>query len=327
MTHIPRGFLPINVLESDIIGWMENHSTEYFSFVNYLVTNHNLNRGIVYHINDRPILYDAYDPSTYRLKLIAQTPRVIKEKNGTKTIELHEVFLAYLWSVSYSMWVIYDYAIVMPTHNKSYDGTADFSIEPQKSAKDLFIYGISLIKEYKDWPANLPSPKNITTETKDLIEKTNGIFLNAISFIIAHELAHVSHKHLDNFLQYIPENYPKIKEREKDADTTAINILKKSINENNAQSMVILGSIIATASLLYFGKAVQSPTHPDKDDRIKSVIESFELEDTHHMWGIAALTLQFFNQKEGFGFTFTEPEHYKELFYQFLEEFKKIKTI
>ncbi len=327
MAHTPKGFLPINVLENDIIGWMENHSSEFFSFVNYLVTNHNLNRGIVYHINDRPILYDTYDLINLRLKLITQTPRVILEKNGTKTIELHEVFLAYLWSISYAMWVIYDYAIVIPTHANTYDGTSDFSKEPQKSAKDLFLYGLSLIKEYKNWPSDLPSPQNTTAETKELVEKTNGIFLNAISFIISHELAHVSHKHLDNFLPYIPANYSEIKKREKDADTTAINILSKSISEKNTKSMVILGSIIATSSLLYFGKAIQSETHPDKDDRIKSVLENFELEDTDHNWGIAALTLQFFNQKEGFGFAFSQPEHYKELFYQFLEEFKKIKSI
>lgn len=327
MTHIPKGILPINILESDIIGWMENHSTEYFSFVNYLVTNHGLNRGIVYHINDRPIIYEAYDTINYKMKLIAQTPRVIKDKSGTKTIELHEVFLGYLWSISYAMWVIYDYAIVTPTHSETYNGTADFSAEPQKSARELFLYGLSLIKEYKPWPSNLPSPTNTTPGTKDNIEKTNGIFLNAISFILAHELAHVSHKHLDNFLPYIPANYPAIKEREKDADQTATNILKKTINENNTESMVVLGSIIATASLLYFGKAIQSPTHPDKDDRMKTVLENYELNELSHMWGIAALTLQFFNQKEKLDFSFSPPENYKDLFYQFLEEFKQLKNI
>ncbi len=327
MIHTPKGFLPVNILEQSIIGWMEHHSTEYFSFVNYLVTNHNLNRGIVYQINSNPIVYDAYDPTSYQIKVVRQTPRVIKKQNGSKTIELHEVFLGYLWSISYAMWVIYEYAIALPTQTGTYNGTADLYTEPQKSAKELFLYGLSLIKEYKLWPSHLPSPTNITPDTKETIEKTNGIFLNAVSFVLSHELAHVSHQHLDNFLPYVTDNFPEIKRREKDADETAINILKKTITATNTKSMVIVGSIIATASLLYFGKTIQSPTHPDKDDRLKSVLESYELEDTDHMWGIAALTLQFFNQKESFGFTFSQPEHYKEFFYKFLDEFKKLKTI
>jgi len=136
----------------------------------------------------------SYDLGHQKVKL----PYANKE---TREINLQETYLAYLWSLIYSIFVMYEEGIQKPLINKTFDGSLNFDTPILKRAKLLYDWSISLTNQWSEWNEELPNPKrNSSDKERFYAEKTNGIFQYAVTYLMFHEFAHLTLKH-DSFFQ------------------------------------------------------------------------------------------------------------------------------
>ena len=146
------------------------------------VTYNGLNKAIQYNIARAPITHGAY-------------------LSPARKINLFENFNAYLWCICYSLFVVFDETIQKPHLRGTYTGKIDPSNKRVKEALNLFDYALSLRTQYTDWDQKLPNPELFDCENTYYIERTNGLFVSAMTFILSHEVAH-------NYFNHITYNPP-----------------------------------------------------------------------------------------------------------------------
>lgn len=274
--YTPRGTQPVRVLEQNILYWFERKYPEFRSELEQLGVT-----SIKYYCDEMPIS----NPNGYK-----QTPHVTD--NGQ--ICLHETFLSYLWALSYSIIVIFDEGLngpktgKLPSHGKPVGHFLQYG-------DDVLKYGVSLVKDYKPWPTDLPNPdlKWYKGEDSHFPTKANGIYVAAVDFILCHEVAHVACGHLKKMAEaklkgeYLPKY--EIKEGEIEADAWALERVIRGIRDpKRPKTTVYFGAIAGLASILFLGTELTSSTHPDTDNRIRTVLERLGGEKIDSLWGIAA---------------------------------------
>jgi len=315
-TH--KGTQPIRVLQYNVIQWFENSDS--IKEMKEVINKQGLQGGISYCINENPII-NSQDDFNHQIPYI----------DINKKIVIHETFLSYLWTLCYSVFVLFDEAIKRPLLEGSYKRVLTNQSKLARKAFLLFKYGISLIRIYSKWDKiNLPNPEEYNEHEAYYIEKANSVFLFATTFILLHELAHVKCGHIDFHREAskknisIPNN--KIKKEEYEADELATKSILKKITGNREKINIGIGLLAGLCSLLFFGSVLTSSNHPDSDERIRLLLEKLNLEDEDNMWGVACLAFKLWDNSYNINLNWPKKvDTYKELFYSILKQLEKYK--
>jgi hypothetical protein len=298
-----NGYLPVRVLGKNIEERFLNINPTFRNEFEKLLTQFEIEKKIIIEIHFEPIISND----------LKQLPFI---NSSDKIIHLHEAFLAYLWILCYSFLVIYDEGMNKPARNLHHGENLTIDVDKRDEAFVLFNYGLSLISCYTNWNESLPNPENYD-DSNLYIEKANAIFEYAVAFILAHEFAHLKHGHI---------GLNKEKGYENEADFEASELLLNTISKSEEKTKIGFGLLVATASTLFIDNTLQSNTHPDKDDRIKNVLQKLELDELDNLWGIACLVFTLWEHTHNY--QLKEPYqivNYKVLFNFYLEQLELLK--
>jgi len=287
-----RGELPVRVLSYNFLEWFENITPDFKDEFKGEVDFNGLKAGIKYHINRSKITECACI-------------------NSSRHIELYENFNQYLWCISYSLFVLFDEAIQKPMLAGQYTGRFDFENPFVRKAVDVFNNGFDLLQSYKDWQFfQLPNPEKYNEYERYYVEKANGIYTGAMTFILLHEFAHQYFGHLD----YVPTSVES-KEDEFAADDYAID--KISYNFSSIRGATLkFGVVAGISSLIMLDKSLSGgDTHPDTDMRLMVAMNKLQLSEIDNLWGVGSLTLKLWAMKYNLEIVYPPSmESYKELF-------------
>ena len=299
---VHNGNQPIRVLKHNITTRLVDRNEKY---IEKLLTNSKLDKKIEYHIAELPLSE-------------GQTPFI--DENGA--ISIHETFLSYIWIICYYFFVLYEETLVIPDairmgkkprkeHNK----------ELCEKAKELFDYGISLIKTYSDWDKEcFPNPEYYDKNDEEgwYIERTNDLFVEVMNFILYHEIAHAELEHIKKRKENNLTDED-VKEIELEADRKAADRILLS---KESQEKTELSIVIGVASLIFFKNNLSGGKwHPDINIRLNNIINVFEPNNEHSFWAILCLVLK--NWSNQFNLGLDEKgsyDNYKQLYNHLLSQ-------
>lgn len=289
-----RGLLPVRVLCSNLADLFFKISPEFQEEFEHEVSK-GLYEKIIYAIKTGPI-------------------QKIAELNGKRQIVIYENFNQYLWSLAYSLLILFDKGIHEPRLNSQFYGA--FADTPEVAdAWDLFEAGLSLKKKYnREIFFHLPNPE--LNNGEEYILKANAIYLAALNFILFHEFGHHRYEHHINYKpgeQAIQDEYL--------ADKFAID--KLSVHFDSAEGKTLkAGILIGTLSVLFLKRKLSGgDSHPDFYKRLAVTIEHLDLEELDNLWGIAAMAISLWSNEFGHDVRIpAQGETYREFFYKLLED-------
>lgn len=207
-------------------------------------------------------------------------PRSIEEEFPMEYggIFISETFLTYLWCFCYGTIVCFNEII----QKRIYLQQQNDKKELEKAINSFNFAGL-LITKYLDWDiATLPNPAKFDSSEDVWVEKVNGLFVEAVNFILLHELGHITNYHLD----YEPENSEIAKKDEWEADNTAIDWLLKSEGNYTNDLQEKTGAVLGFIAILFctdtFGGG---SAHPNTDERIENILAKLDADE--RTWGIA----------------------------------------
>ncbi|EOD53453.1 phage exclusion protein Lit family protein [Aeromonas molluscorum] len=287
-----KGYLPIRVLQHNIIAQFENTTSNFLNDTLETVRSKGLKTEITYTIN-----------------ISSQKGEKVKGPfvySSSKEINIHETFLAYLWCVTFSLYIYTDLIL---------SGKLEDDNEKKKWADKTFDYALSLIDGYHDWDKNnLPNPEVYDLNLAADIEKTNELFLYGFNFILCHEYSHVdlghckSYESSNGFLTVLEKM-----EFEQQADANAVRLFSEGIYLNN-EAATKYGVSIALSSLLFFKSKVSNKIHPDSDLRIMNALNEFQVDDNDTAWLIACAALGLWSTNYSVELAWEEKSTFKSLF-------------
>lgn len=268
-----------------------------------------------------------------------------------KQICVNESFLSFLWAFIYGIWVIFEEGIQSPIvkqGNNTFLGEIDFSSNLVQRAKELFSWGVSLPRNWSDWPDQLPSPKFCTSDREEFyVERVNGVYLKAITYLLNHELCHIVNRHWEvlSAIKAIP--LTELTETEKvdykiietEADKFALESMIYADDDEQTQFHVGLSVVLAHCASIFATtnpSKLTSDFHPDLDNRLFHSINHLQIQDQKnidYIFFLAAFSLSIFfsfNKQDlsNIGFTHTPPadvEDSKEYFTRMLNEIDRLK--
>lgn len=269
-----QGIMPIRVLQHNLIHEFENMNPDFLELSKRVIQNQGADPAIRYVAEEE----------------MAKSPYVLYNK-----INLNEAFLSYVWCNCYSLLVLYREIVVKKSYN-DYHGVSEKVIDKELATKayELWGYAMSLIKHYSEWDKRLPNPELVDPTQNELISSVNSIYLVAMTFILAHEFAHIELSH----------DYPKF-EYEKAADDRAIELVLQGTNEENSSTKKF-GILFGLCSLLFFNASTTSANYPDMDDRIDAIMQRTAPDVQDGMWGVAILAFKLWDRLYNIGLEWKE---------------------
>ena len=300
------GLQPIRVLKHNLIERLEIRSKE---FIELLQKDLLLSENIKY--------------TSYPLPLVnGQTPYV--DRDGM--IYIHETYLSYLWMITFSMVVMYDEGIAIPdqiirgtpTHKKQ-------NLELLGLAEELFDYAKSLVTAYSKWDINyFPNPEfyDANTEEGFYIKASTDLYVEAMNFILFHEIAHAELKHIEQRNSNNLEG-DGVKALEIEADSRAIVLLLKNHRNLKISHLAIT---VGLASMLFMSRDLSGGnSHPDIDVRIENAVNIIKPAEDSPVWAFLILFLRLWDQQFSHNFVnSTNYNSFKELYYELMEQAKQI---
>ena len=265
-TH--EGFLPIRVLSYNIIDWFENAIPGFLDEMKFEVETNELKSGISYHIQEEVIVESSnIDPQ--------------------RTFHIYENYNQFLWTLCYSLIVLFDEGIQKPFIENRYDGKFDFSNKHIKESFQLLNEGLGLFKKYDPLQFYiLPNPEKYNDDDKNYVEKANGLFVSALLFILTHEYSHHLLGHLDKH-----STNDESKKDEIVADEYSFSIISKSFGSEKGFSLKY-GIILGLISLIFFDDTMYGgDKHPDPDHRLINILSKMSLDEKDNLWGVASLSI------------------------------------
>lgn len=208
-----------------------------------------------------------------------------------KLIYINESYLSYLWAISYSFFVIMEKGIQERIVNHRFEGDIQFETPELINALNLLKWAISLTVKYSSWDYQLPNPEvQNNDEERYLVPKANGIFVDAINYILFHEYSHLVYNHCETVKNLRKKESNDVsdseillyKELEKEADILAKEAMIKEEDDEKYKLHKGLAVIIAQCSNLFIihnPKALKSSLHPDIDTRIHNTLQLLNLND------------------------------------------------
>ncbi len=291
------GTQPIRVLDNNVLEWFENKYSGFRSELEDLQKQFGFTRYIKYICDEVPILCGEGGN---------QIPYVTVDEGQ---IAIHETFLSYVWGLCYAFLVLFDEEINGPQTGKQPGHGKPLGFFRLKGYA-MLDYALSLVRGFNKWPADLPSPESHNNEDKYYVQKANGIYVAAIDFILCHELAHIALGHLQKHKQapYRQRGVSsrELKNLEDAADKWALDrILGGICYPKRPLTNVGFGAIVGLGSLLLLNRNLTSQTHPDINDRIRSVLARLPIDPRDSPWGIAATFYFAWNNRFNSGLDFS----------------------
>lgn len=307
--EIHNGTQPVRVVHHMILYLFQNTHETFFEVLLNEIDKQNLNRELKLIFGEEPI---RVGDGTYR------TPRINIE---TRAIELHETFLSYLWSCTYSIFVLYAETVDFPRCNRENGRiTHPISKDNIESANLLFEYAKYIIVDFNEWDkAKLPNPEIYLAEKRDFIEQTNCYYTEAVKFILCHEFTHLT-LHVDQINNEMTNSH--FLEFEMEADNNAIELMRKGILFDAHQLAIENGIIMGLLSMFFFSAKTEGIRHPNAEDRLTNALEKLELKNNPFAWGIACIGLKLWDEQFGKGFEWKENLEYRDLYYDIIRQIK-----
>lgn len=300
------GIQPIRVLKHNLTTRLLERNEE---FIKLLQTSSQLSDSISYVGQELPL----------RNK---QTPYI--DKDGM--IYIHETYLSYLWIISFSMFVLYEEGIAIPDQIKRGIPThKGQNIELIELTEGLFNYAKSLVRTYSKWDTEyFPNPEIFDENTDEgfYILRTNDLYVEAMNFILFHEIAHAELEHI----KIRDENNLKgdsVKALEIEADSRAISLLLENCRKPFVSHLAI---VVGLTSMLFVKQDLSGGCdHPDVDVRIENALDLIKPSEDSPIWAFLVLFLKLWDKQFSHNFvTSTHYNNFKELYYELLDQGKQI---
>jgi len=228
--------------------------------------------------------------------------------------------------ITFSMVVMYDEGIAIPdqiirgtpTHKKQ-------NLELLGLAEELFDYAKSLVTAYSKWDINyFPNPEfyDANTEEGFYIKASTDLYVEAMNFILFHEIAHAELKHIEQRNSNNLEG-DGVKALEIEADSRAIVLLLKNHRNLKISHLAIT---VGLASMLFMSRDLSGGnSHPDIDVRIENAVNIIKPAEDSPVWAFLILFLRLWDQQFSHNFVnSTNYNSFKELYYELMEQAKQI---
>ena len=144
---------------------------------------------------------------------------------------------------------------------------------------------MSLIDHPGGWP-DLPRPdRDAVPEEKDFVEKTSTLFVDAVAFVILHELAHLNQGHAVYAGPIDPNDSELLASRvdlEREADQLGLDFLHTVGPLEGAPLTTMLPALMVMGSARFLAgmpARLAQRTHPDVDVRLLNVLQRVSRED------------------------------------------------
>jgi hypothetical protein len=314
---------PVRVLSNNIIFHFENIKPTILKLLSEAILRKKIEPGICYTIDKEPL----------------KTPFASCD---TKNIHLTENYIAFIWAISYSLFIINESRL--KESKTSENGTSDliFNTELLERCKKLFLWAISLKKGYSHWDLDLPNPEENNIEIEQsYAEKINGIFQDIIVYNLFHEVGHLLNNHCEVISGIINKNYLELteseialyKQIETEADNFAFECIVEQFDTEKTKFYKGIAITIAHCSSLFIidnSYSIEQNYHPDLDNRILNSITRLNLnEETYedYIWQFGALCCKIFFDIHDIKTDTSPSETSKMLFFRYLRLFDEIKNI
>jgi len=258
------GYQPIRVLFNNISHSFMNYNPIIKNEFQKMVMMNQLSSTVDYKIDTLPIFN----------KEEIQTP-YIRINDGK--IVIHEIFVMYLWCISFSIHTPFHKLI-----HEQYNINSDPYLKHQ--CDELLLFANKIKTNYEVFDKNkYINPELFEQKYMDVIGYTNAMCINALNFILCHEYNHAKF-----------QLYNGTKQDEELADLEAIKLLKNgSKNDNEIGNRAVAGLLGLGANML-LSKYIQSNTHPDADKRIRDFIKNIGYNDENNeLWALACYVYAF----------------------------------
>lgn len=211
-----------------------------------------LEQGLALHVDWKPI-------------------REVAEIDGTNTIHLHANFCQFLWMLNYCMLIICDCGQIK-------DGTAiDEEISPTK-AEEMFKEALEMQRVgLLMFIGKVNNPLEMRVQRGELFRFANPVnkpnrymdlasapTISGIAYLLQHEYAH--------FIKEHEESTPML---EAEADRHGFEKLIQWGMNHPYENVSLTGPMMALAATAFLNPKLVGTTHPDIDDRIASLFETY----------------------------------------------------
>ena len=264
----------------------------------------------------------------------------IPYSNEKKQIVIQELYLTFVWCVTYFMLIVFEGAIAKKMREDQWVGEFKFDTPLLLNAYKLFVWALSLTQNISAWSLDLPNPeKPNNEEEKYWVEKVNGIFLDAVINNILHEYAHIVNGHFRYLKNILKKNISELTDEEKstrieienEADNFARELLVKNSDSEKYKMQKGLALIISHIAPLFIytdPKSLRQEVHPDIDVRIINALEylNFEREILKdYLLGITTFSLKVFLNYHRIDIS-VEPQKPGELLMIYLKKIEEVKN-
>lgn len=239
----------------------------------------------------------------------------------TKTICLQESYLAFLWAMTYSSFVIYEEGVQRRMLEGTFDGVIRYETPALARARALGIWAERFAGAYAPWnEKELPNPRSHRdAQERMFAEKANEIFLRQVSYLMCHELGHLSEGH------FRTEDDAEQLEQEKQADNFALSFLVDSATDERQRRIAGAALVLLTSSGLFLAaefRQIWKRRHPHTHDRIRHAISGLNLgsqESKDYVYYLASIRLREFLAKHGLAPDPLPEETTEDLFFRYLD--------
>lgn len=215
--------------------------------------NDGLERGLVLHVDLEPI-------------------REVAEIDGLNKIHLHANFCQFLWMLNYISLVICDcgqikagLAIDEDISIQKAQEMFNEATEMQKIELMMFLgknEDSSIMRAQRGEMFRLANPYNKTNKYTDL---ASALTISGIAYLLQHEYAH--------FIKEHEESTPTL---EMEADTHGFEKLLEWGKEQPYENVALTGPMMALAATAFLNPQLIGTTHPDIDDRIVKLFQTYK---------------------------------------------------
>ncbi|MGW8168611.1 MAG: phage exclusion protein Lit family protein [Sulfurovaceae bacterium] len=221
----------------------------------------------------------------------------------TKRIYLQEIYLSHLWSMIYSLFVIYEEGIMKPISKQKWYGKIHYDSKILQRAMELFNWSCSLANKYSEWNEEFPNPRHYKNEEEEFYGlKVNGIFQDAVAYLMFHEFAHLTSGHSKYYIDAKNNNDTRI-DIEKDADSSALSKLIQDHYSDKEKTFKILPILF-----VYISSFIIEPTehqsisinHQNLDNRLLTLLQKVNIKDEREKFYVlylASIGLRFYLEK------------------------------
>lgn len=222
-------------------------------------------------------------------------PRVVRTGGEPAQIRLQVPYLEMLWGFAYGWFILFE-GVQQAMLEGRFQGVIEYDTPLKQRARDMLRWSAGLKITYSRWPQGAPCPSMTEPVAEaSYAAKVNNIFVNAVAFLLHHELGHVLHGHLDAADKTDSEAAKADhKTIEREADDLAFRALISSADDEQTRRIkgwAVLLPALSSVALLHSPKGLFQARHPDMHHRIREMLSRLAFESEHNCFYFEYLCL------------------------------------